>query len=109
MDLILKKLETLDELKQEFPKLKQEFQELKQEFQDVKTQLNENTQLAKAIRDRQEETDAKLESLTMDVHKIHGELSSLKQGQDRQDKILEALAMRSLEQETELRDLKRVK
>ncbi|WP_260842602.1 hypothetical protein [Siminovitchia fortis] len=44
----------------------------------------------------------------MDVHKVHGEIASLKHGQERQDKILESLAMRSLEQETELRDLKRI-
>lgn len=29
-------------------------------------------QITTAIRDRQEETDAKLEALTMDVNKIHG-------------------------------------
>jgi hypothetical protein len=29
---------------------------------------------------QQDETDAKLEALTMDVHSIHGEITSLKQG-----------------------------
>lgn len=54
-------------------------------------------------------SNTKLESTESNVQKLHAELSSLKQGQERQDKILESLAMRSLEQETELRDLKRVK
>lgn len=81
LNMILQKLETLDELKE----------------------------MVLALRERGEETDAKLESLAMDVHKLHGELSSLKQGQERQDKILESLAMRSLEQETELREIRRAK
>ncbi len=37
------------------------------------------------------------------------EMTALKQGQERHEKILESLAMRSLEQETELRELKRIK
>lgn len=49
-DLILQKLEAFDELKQ----------------------------IATALRDRQEETDVKLDALSMDVHKLHGELSSVK-------------------------------
>ncbi|WP_017754720.1 hypothetical protein [Calidifontibacillus oryziterrae] len=84
-------------------------QQILTELQSIKSQLDENTQITKTIRDRQEETDAKLVNLSMDVHKIKGELLSLKEGQERQDKILESLAMRSLEQETELRDLKRIK
>lgn len=80
-----------------------------EELKNIKTQTNENTQLIKAIHDRQDETDAKLEGLSINVHKLHGELASIKEGQERQDKILESLALRSLEQETELRDLKRIK
>ncbi|MGG5253695.1 hypothetical protein ACQYAD_09385 [Neobacillus sp. SM06] len=71
----------------------------------------ELNQIVRAIRDRQENTDAKLESLSMDVHNIRGVITSIKetqqiliQGQERQDKILESLALRSLEQETELRE-----
>ncbi|EGL84261.1 hypothetical protein CathTA2_0181 [Caldalkalibacillus thermarum TA2.A1] len=36
-------------------------------------------------------------------------LQQLSQGQERQDKILETLALRSLEQETEIREMKRIK
>ncbi|WP_096198882.1 hypothetical protein [Bacillus sp. FJAT-45350] len=35
-------------------------------------------QLVRAIHDRHEETDAKLDSLTMDVHNLHGEVTSMK-------------------------------
>lgn len=69
-------------------------------------------QITSAIRDRQEETDAKLEALSMDVHQLHGvvvaikeEIAELNKGQQRQDRILEALAVRSLEQETDIRHL----
>ncbi len=43
----------------------------------------------------------------MGVHQISGE-TGMKQGQEREDKILESLAMRSLEQETERRDMRRI-
>lgn len=36
-------------------------------------------------------------------------IDGIQSGQIRQDKILESLALRSLEQETEIRDIKRVK
>lgn len=75
----------------------------------IKSQLNEHTQLFHAIRDRQEETDAKLDALSMTVNYIQGDLTSLKEGQERQDRILESLSLRSLEQETEIRELKRIK
>lgn len=84
-------------------------QPIKEDIQSLKSGQLELNQLVRVIHDRQEETDARIESLSMDVHKVIGELTSLKQGQERQDKILESLALRSLEQETELRDLKRIK
>jgi len=48
LDLILQKLETLESGQQELK------------------------EIVVSLRDRQEETDAKLESLTMDVHKLYG-------------------------------------
>ena len=70
----------------------------------MQTQSTETNQIVHAIWDRQGKTDAKLESISMD----RGEITEIKD-QERQDKILESLALRSLEQETELRDLKRIK
>lgn len=88
LHLILQKLETLDELKQ----------------------------IVLALRDRQEESDAKIEALSMDMNKLHGVvaghselLHSIVDTQKRQEKILETLALRSIEQETELREFKRIK
>ncbi|MDF2923192.1 MAG: hypothetical protein K0R57_2106 [Paenibacillaceae bacterium] len=66
-------------------------------------------QLVRAIHHRQDMTDAKLEALTLDVHYIRGDLAALKDSEDRQNRILESLGLRSLEQETEIRELKRVR
>jgi hypothetical protein len=42
-------------------------------------QLKELTQMVSAVRHRQEEMDAKLEALTMDSAKIHGEVVAIKE------------------------------
>lgn len=63
----------------------------------MQTQSTETNQIVHAIWGRQEKTDAKLESISMD----HGEITEIKD-QERQDKILESLRR-------ELRDLKRIK
>jgi septal ring factor EnvC (AmiA/AmiB activator) len=93
-----------------------EIKSMKSEIKDIKgsqylmqTQLNETNEIVRAIRHRQEETDAKLDALSMDVHKLHGEVLSLKDGQERQERILETLIIRSVEQEADIRDLKRIK
>lgn len=84
-----------------------------EELQSLKSGQAELQEITRAIRDRQEGTDAKLEALSMDVHQLNGtavsikeNLSELKKGQERQDKVLESLAVRSLEQETDIRRLK---
>ncbi|WP_141432221.1 hypothetical protein [Bacillus sp. 03113] len=38
----------------------------------IKTQLSETNQVVRALFNRQEETDAKLDALSMDVQKLHG-------------------------------------
>jgi len=40
--------------------------------------MNELRQVTRAILDRQDETDAKLEALTMEVHQLKGEVAELK-------------------------------
>ena len=70
-------------------------------------------QLIRAIHDRQEETDAKLDALSMDVHHIRGEVTShqkileqLSENRLRQGQILERLSVRLIEQETDIAILK---
>ncbi|NWL89614.1 hypothetical protein DMN77_18870 [Paenibacillus sp. 79R4] len=84
-----------------------------QKLESLESGQAELQQITSAIRDRQEETDAKLEALSMDVHQLHGVVVAIKENidelnksQQRQDKILETLAVRSLEQETDIRHLK---
>lgn len=52
---------------------------MKEELSSVKAQTEENTQLLKAVIHRQEETDAKIDNINMDVHKLHGEFAALKE------------------------------
>jgi len=45
----------------------------------MQSQIEENTTLTKAIRDRQEETDAKLENLTFNMHKQQGDVTAIRE------------------------------
>lgn len=54
-------------------------------------QLKELNQIVFAIRDRQDESDAKLESLSMDVHKLNGTVNNLDQRVDKLDAKVERL------------------
>jgi len=89
--------------------MKSEIKDIKESQHLMQTQLKETNEIVRAIRHRQEETDAKLDALSMDVYKLHGEVLSLKDGQERQERILETLIIRSVEQEADIRDLKRTK
>ncbi|RKD24645.1 hypothetical protein BEP19_09735 [Ammoniphilus oxalaticus] len=62
-----------------------------------------------ALIQNQASSNAMLKALVDDVNYIKGDVTALKEGQDRQNKVLESLALRSLEQETDIRDLKRIK
>lgn len=109
-------------MKTDIQVLKTDVSSIKKEQQLMKIQLDENTQMIRAIYDRQEETDARQEALTMDVHKLHGEVASIKEeqilhsdilkkladGQARQEKILERLSVRSIEQEAEILAVRRI-
>ncbi|WP_438316176.1 hypothetical protein [Sporosarcina sp. FA9] len=64
-------------IKSEVSGIKSEIFDIKSEITSIKSQLDENTQIVKVIRDRQEETDAKLENLTMEVHHVRGDLTAL--------------------------------
>ena len=138
-------------------------QKLEQKIDLIFSQLSELNQISRAIRDRQDESDAKMESMAMDLNRVVGDvvairdrqdqsdakiesmairmdsmgikmesmgikmesmvikldsmaldlnrvvgdISSLKDGQERQDRILESLAVKTLEQDSYIRDFKR--
>lgn len=54
-------------------------EQMNSKIEQMDTQINENTQLTKAILHRQEETDAKLDNLTFHHHKLYGEVVGLKE------------------------------
>lgn len=90
LQLILQKLVTIEtdmsEMKNEFngikgemSGLKSEFNRIKGEMSAMKAQLDENTEITKAIHHRQSESDAKLEGISLDFAKFHGELVDTKE------------------------------
>lgn len=68
LNLILQKLEAMEN----------DVRGMKDEITSIKTQLDENTQITKAIHHRQSESDAKLEGLSLDFAKLHGDVISTK-------------------------------
>ncbi|MFM9279643.1 hypothetical protein [Paenibacillus jiagnxiensis] len=66
LDLILRKLEALEEGQKAL-------EEGQKALEEGQKELN---QISRAIRDRQEETDAKLDAMAMDVHKLHGKVEA---------------------------------
>ncbi|USB32863.1 hypothetical protein [Paenibacillus sp. YPG26] len=109
-------LDKLGRIESEQQFMKTEIQDVKAEVIAIKdtqelfrTQLSETNEIVKAIRDRQEETDAKLDALSMDVNKLHGQFTRLKEGQERHDKLLEKLSVRSIEHEADISELRRIK
>lgn len=99
----------LGSMKSELGSMKSELGSMKETQALMQSQLSETNAIVRAIRDRQEETDAKLDALSMDVHKLHGELTHVKEGQERHERILEKLSLRSIEQETDISALRRAK
>lgn len=55
---------------------------IKNDIALIKVQLNETNEIVRAIRDRQEETDAKIESMDMEIHKLHGSVAALNEKVD---------------------------
>lgn len=103
-------------MKSEMQTMKSDMQTMKADIQSVKgtqelmqTQLDETNAIVRAIRDRQDETDAKLDALSMDVHKLRGDFVLLQEGQERHEKVLEKLSLRSIEQEADISALRRAK
>ncbi|AVD55934.1 MAG: hypothetical protein SOH59_07805 [Heyndrickxia faecalis] len=83
LELILKKLSSLEsgqkELNQKFEALESGQKELNNKFEVLESGQKELGQIVRTIRDRQEETDAKIDALSMDVHHVHGEIAGVKE------------------------------
>ncbi|MEC0331601.1 hypothetical protein P4H42_18465 [Paenibacillus macerans] len=75
-------------VKDDIRSVKDEIRSVKDEIQLLKTGQEELRLITSAIRDRQEETDAKLEALSMDVNHMHGDLVRIEQKLDENESEL---------------------
>jgi len=66
-------------IREEQKTFREELKLIREEQEALKNGQKELYDLVNALLHRQEETDAKLESLTMDVHRMHGEITAMKQ------------------------------
>ncbi|SOB99240.1 hypothetical protein SAMN05880501_102171 [Ureibacillus xyleni] len=114
-DEIYSMKDEIHSMKEDIHSMKEDIHSLKETQYLMIEQLNETSQIVLAIRDRQEETDAKLDALSMDVQQLHGKVSDhdesiklLTEIQKQQQQLLETLSLRSINHETELRYLKQV-
>lgn len=69
----------MHEVKGEVSSLKSQMNGMQDEITVMKSQLEENTHITKAIHHRQSESDARLEGLSLDFAKLHGEVVSTKE------------------------------
>ncbi|RAV21378.1 hypothetical protein [Paenibacillus contaminans] len=134
LDLLLDKVGRIENDVQE---LKTDVRELKSDVHSLKSGQSELYQIYRALRDRQDESDAKPDGMAMDVHRMQADvtalkevqiamqsdiavmrtdISELKEGQrvmlsiqQEQQKILERLSIRSVSQEADIAELLRIK
>lgn len=97
-------------------KILDEITSIKEDMQSLKSQLDENTNLINSIIQHQEDFDSKLASVSMEMDKTYGvitehdeKLDLIITSQSKQEGTLATLALRSIELETELRNLKKEK
>lgn len=80
LDLILRKLESLEEgqksLEEGQKSLAEGHKSLVEGYKSLAEGQKELNMISRAIRDRQDETDAKLDALSMDVHKLYGKVEA---------------------------------
>jgi SMC interacting uncharacterized protein involved in chromosome segregation len=72
-------------------------------------QIKELKLITSSVANRIEESDAKLDALSMDLHKVIGQVTALQETQERHERLLEKLALRSIEQETWVEKLQNYK
>lgn len=94
---------------QRLDNMEKELKEIKSDVNAIKLRQDSIKEENSAIHYNQESTNATLKALAEDVNYMKGDICLLKEGQLRQEKILEKLALRSIEQETEILELKRIK
>ncbi|BAQ10951.1 hypothetical protein OXB_2480 [Bacillus sp. OxB-1] len=107
----------LQQILAELKDVKTEMKDFKFELNEIKSKVDDNTkkletldelkEITLALRDRQEETDARLESLAMDVHKMQGNVTDIKEQLADIRSELEFTYQKTAKNEMELFKLKR--
>ncbi|MFZ3590945.1 hypothetical protein ACOI1C_17230, partial [Bacillus sp. DJP31] len=110
-------------MQQDISGMQQDISRMQNDIHMLDTRQFELNQMVSSIRDNQLAQREGHDSLVHDVAEMKGEIKSidkklenvsstldqLVESQERKDKILESLSLRSLEQETDIRELKRIK
>lgn len=121
LDLILKELREVKqeqkEMRQEQQGMKQEQQGMKQELQDMKSQMNNRFDTLEAslalVNEKVNVMDQKLDGVheqvainAENIKLMQVDINQLKDIKERQEKTIDLLARRSIDQEAELRKIK---
>ncbi|XID94940.1 hypothetical protein ACF3MZ_10665 [Paenibacillaceae bacterium WGS1546] len=72
-------------------------------------QIKELNLISSAILNRIDESDAKINALALDIHKVIGQVTSIQENQERHERLLEKLALRSIDQESWIEKYEKVK
>lgn len=110
LDLILSALQGVQS---EVQKLNQRIDVLNQRIDVLEEGQKETNQIVRVLRDGQEEMKAQMEGLALDVHKLHGEVTAIRQERQRDRDISDIRAGRTqreiLEINSRLEQLEREK
>jgi chromosome segregation ATPase len=117
LDLILSALQGVQsegqKLNQRIDVLNQRIDVLNQRIDVLEEGQKETNQIVRALRDGQEEMKAQMEGLALDVHKLHGEVTAIRQERQRDRDISDIRAGRTqreiLEINSRLEQLEREK
>jgi peptidoglycan hydrolase CwlO-like protein len=90
--------------------------EILNEIKHIKEQTKENSKYIEALLHRVEEDSAQITSVSENINYIQGDIQHIKKDikrladiQARQEKILERLALRSIEQEADIEELRKIR
>ena len=99
LDLILSALQgvqsEVQKLNQRIDVLNQRIDVLNQRIDVLEEGQKETNQIVRALRDGQEEMKAQMEGLALDVHKLHGEVTAIRQERQRDRDISDIRAGRT--------------
>jgi chromosome segregation ATPase len=96
----------MDQIEQRIDKIEIRLDKIEIRLDTLESGQKELNQIVTAIRDRQEETDARLEALSMDVHRLVGEHTKNQSDIARHEKVLGLLSLSILEHKSDIDSLK---